>query len=161
MPTSRAIAVTVLPLACVVTLLAAPTAQADNSRLNNSVVADVYTVQHHAGCTNDIRVDPRLRLAAQWHAVDVLNNRALDGDLGSDGSMAQDRANAAGFSGAVSETVAINPALAISGIELINQWFANPGYLAIMSDCANTAMGVWSENTLDRTVVVAVYGKPS
>src|SRR3981081_1950195 len=83
--TSRALAVTVSPLACVVTLLAAPPAQADNSRLNNSVVADVYTVQHHAGCTNDIRVDPRLRLAAQWHAVDVLNNRALDGDLGSDG----------------------------------------------------------------------------
>jgi hypothetical protein len=29
-----------------------------------------------------------------------------------------------------------------------------------MSDCANTTIGVWSENSLDRTVVVAVYGKP-
>jgi hypothetical protein len=26
---------------------------------------------------------------------------------------------------------------------------------------ANTAMGVWSENSLDRSVVVAVYGQPS
>jgi hypothetical protein len=30
-----------------------------------------------------------------------------------------------------------------------------------MRDCANTNIGVWSENSLDRTVVVAVYGKPS
>ena len=30
----------------------------------------------------------------QWHTNDVLNNRALDGDIGSDGSTAQDRANA-------------------------------------------------------------------
>jgi hypothetical protein len=29
-----------------------------------------------------------------------------------------------------------------------------------MRNCANTAMGVWSENSLDRTVVVAVYGSP-
>ncbi|HXO52554.1 MAG TPA: CAP domain-containing protein, partial [Mycobacterium sp.] len=70
------------------------------------------------------------------------------------------RANAAGYRGAVAETVAINPALAISGIELINQWYYNPAYLAIMQNCANTEIGVWSESSLDRTVVVAVYGKP-
>jgi len=39
--------------------------------------------------------------------------------------------NAAGFHGRVAETVAINPAVAISGIELINQWYYNPAYLAI------------------------------
>lgn len=33
-------------------------------------------------------------LAAQWHTNDVLQNRAIDGDLGSDGS-AKSRANAA------------------------------------------------------------------
>ena len=90
----------------------------------------------------------------------MLNNRDLDGDIGSDGSTPQDRAGAAGFHGTVAETVATNPALAISGLELINQWYYNPAYLAIMSDCANTAIGVWSENSLDRSVVVAVYGKP-
>ena len=136
-------------------------AHADNKRLNGSVVSNVYTVQQQAGCTNDIKINPQLRLAAQWHSVDVLNNRNLDGDIGSDGSTPQDRANAAGFGGTVAETVAINPALAISGIELINQWYYNPADLAIMSDCANTTIGVWSENSLDRTVVVAVYGKPN
>lgn len=142
------------------TLSAAP-ARADNARLNSSVVANVYTIQHQAGCTNDVRISPPLRLAAQWHTDDMLANRWLDGDTGSDGSAAQDRATAAGYHGRISETVAINPALAISGIELINQWYYNPAYLAIMRDCANTEMGVWSENTLDRTVVVAVYGQPS
>ena len=56
--------------------------------------------------------------------------------------------------------MAINPALAISGIEIMNQWYYNPAYMAIMSDCTNTAIGVWSENSLDRTVLVAVYGRP-
>jgi hypothetical protein len=30
-----------------------------------------------------------------------------------------------------------------------------------MRNCANTAIGVWSESVLDRTVVVAVYGQPT
>jgi len=29
-----------------------------------------------------------------------------------------------------------------------------------MSNCANSQVGVWSENSPDRTVVVAVYGQP-
>lgn len=149
-----------LILAYTLTALGAPAAHADNSRFNNSVVADVYAVQHQAGCTNDVKPNPPLRLASQWHAVDLLTNRNLDGDTGSDGTTPQDRANAAGFHGTVAETVAINPALTISGIELINQWYDNPAYLAIMRDCANTLIGVWSENSLNRTVVVAMYGKP-
>lgn len=138
----------------------APPANADNSRFNYSVIADIYAVQQQAGCTNDVKSNPQLRLAAQWHTLDVLNNRSLDGDIGSDGSTPQSRADAAGFHGTVAETVAINPAVAISGIELINQWYYNPDYHAIMANCANTAVGVWSENSLDRTVVVAVYGQP-
>jgi hypothetical protein len=33
--------------------------------------------------------------------------------------------------------------------------------MAIMSNCANSRMGVWSVNSLDRSVVVAVYGRPA
>ncbi len=151
-----AVAVLALAAGAVVT---APAANADNRRLNNSVVANVYTMQHKAGCDTDIKVNPKLRLAAQWHTNDVLHNRALNGDIGSDGTTVADRARNAGYAGAVAETVAINPALAISGIELINQWFHRPDYHAIMSDCSNVDIGVWSESVLDRTVVVAVYGK--
>ncbi|BDY31290.1 CAP domain-containing protein [Mycolicibacterium mageritense] len=145
---------------CAALSTAAPVAHADNTRFNNSVVSNVFTIRRQAGCTDDIKVDTRLRLAAQWHTNDVLNNRQLDGDVGSDGSTPQTRAAAAGFAGPVAETVGINSALAMSGIELMNQWFGNPAYLAIMRDCANSVMGVWSENSLDRTVVVAVYGRP-
>ncbi len=158
-----------LMIAAASTLLGTAAARADgdnntlipnNKRLNDGVVANVYTMQHQAGCKNDVRINPQLQLAAEWHTKDVLNNRNLDGDVGSDGSHPQDRANAAGFHGPVAETVAINPALAISGIELINQWYYNPAYFAIMSNCANSQIGVWSENSVDRTVVVAVYGQP-
>ena len=147
-------------LMAAVAICGAPAALGDNKRLNDGVVANIYTIQHQAGCTNDIKINPQLRLAAEWHATDVLLNRNLNGDIGSDGSTPQDRAAAAGYRGTVAETVAINPALAISGIELINQWYHNPAFMAIMRDCANTEIGVWSENSLDRTIVVAVYGRP-
>lgn len=152
--------ITVVAAAALTAAHCMPVARADNSRLNKSVVSNVYTVQRQAGCTNRLNVSPPLQLAAQWHAIDVLNNRDLDGDIGSDGSTVTDRARAAGFTGTVAETVAINPALAISGLELINMWYHDPHDYSIMSDCGNTLIGVWSENSLDRTVVVAVYGKP-
>jgi uncharacterized protein YkwD len=154
-------ALTVPTLVTVGALAIAPQARADNHRLNNSVAANVYTIQHQAGCTNDLKINPQLQLAAQWHTDDVLNNRALDGDIGSDGTTVADRANAAGYRGTVAETVAINPALAISGIEILNQWYYDPADMAIMRNCANTQIGVWSESVLDRTVVVAVYGQPA
>ena len=56
--------------------------------------------------------------------------------------------------------MAINPALAINNVDVINQWYPNPMTFAIMSDWRNTAVGVWSENSVDRSVVVAVYGQP-
>jgi uncharacterized protein YkwD len=137
-----------------------PSADADNRRLNESVFVNIYTAQHQNGCTTEPRRDGRLVDAARRHTFDVLNNREVNGDVGSDGSTPQDRANAAGFVGKVAETVAINPALAISGIEILNQWWYDPVSRATMQDCSNTAIGVWSENSLDRTVVVAVYGQP-
>lgn len=158
--TGRSILPAAAAFAVAVPLVLAPDAHADNRRLNESVVVNVYTIQQQHHCDTDIKINPQLRLAAEWHTKDVLNNRALNGDIGSDGSTAQDRANAAGFVGTVAETVAINPALAISGIEILNQWYYRPDYMAIMSNCANTQIGVWSENSLDRTVVVAVYGQP-
>jgi uncharacterized protein YkwD len=140
--------------------LMAPAAYADNKRLNSAVVSAVYTLQHQAGCTNDVIRNNALTLAAEWHAEDMINNRNINDDTGSDGSTPQDRANAAGFRGKAAETVAINPAISISSLELVNQWYYNPDDMTIIRDCANTNIGVWSDNTLDRTVVVAVYGQP-
>jgi uncharacterized protein YkwD len=153
----------VIPLVAVLggAVAGMPVAGADNKRLNDGVVANVYTIQHQHGCDNDVKINPSLQLAAQWHTDDVLNNRTLDGDIGSDGSGVQPRADAAGYKGVVAETVAINPALAINGIDIMNQWYYRPDYVAVMSNCANTQIGVWSANSLDRSVVVAVYGQPA
>ncbi len=137
-----------------------PVAGADNTRLNNSVVAGVYTVRYHAGCASpDIAADRALVLAAQRHARDVVNHPQLHGDIGSDGSTPELRSAAAGFVGAVSQTVAVNPALAINNLDVITRWYHDPVAVRIMSDCSNTAIGVWSENSLNRSVVVAVYGR--
>src|SRR6202161_3367530 len=113
---SVGISARVLPVAVIVSgtaALAAPHAYADNKRLNSAVVSAVYTFQHQAGCTNDVIRNNALTLAAERHAEDMMNNRNINDDTGSDGSTPQDRANAAGFRGKAAETVAINPAVAI------------------------------------------------
>lgn len=138
----------------------APGACADNKRLNDSVWANVYTVQRQAGCTSTIKRNSQLQLAAQWHTDDMMNNRNLDGDIGSDGSTPQSRAAAAGFRGRAVQTVAVTPALAINNMDIMRQWYYDPPSFAIMSDCANSTIGIWSANSLDRSIVVAVYGQP-
>jgi uncharacterized protein YkwD len=153
-----------LPIVAVLAAAAAvamPAAHADNRRLNNGVVNNITTIQHQNGCINAVHINPQLQLAAQWHTDDVLNNRSLGSDLGSDGSTPQGRAQAAGFHGKVAQTVAINPALAINNLDILDQWYHDPATYAIMANCANTEVGVWSDNSLDRSVVVAVYGQPS
>jgi hypothetical protein len=154
------VAIATLP-ALTVAATMQPSAHADNDRLNESVFVNIYTAQQQNGCQTTPKLDGRLVEAARLHTLDVLNNPNLGGDIGSDGTTAQDRANGQNFTGTVSETVAINPALAISGIEILSQWWWDPPRRAIMQDCANTAIGVWSENSLARSVVVAVYGKPA
>jgi uncharacterized protein YkwD len=151
-----------LPVALAAGALVAtsPIAHADNKRLNASVFGNIYTAQNQNGCTTEPRLDGRLVDAARRHALDVLDHDDVNGDVGSDGSTVQDRARDAGFPGRAAETIAINPALAISGIEILNQWWPDPVSRATMQDCSNTAIGVWSENSFNRTVVVAVYGQP-
>jgi hypothetical protein len=160
-PAVRRSALTLALLSAMVVATSTPSALADNKRLNESVFVNIYTAQQQNGCKTDPKLDGRLVDAARRHALDVLNDPNVNGDIGSDGSNPQDRANATGFAGKVAETVAINPALAISGIEILGQWWYDPPSRATMQDCANTAIGVWSENSLARSVVVAVYGQPA
>ncbi len=140
---------------------AAPGVPGNNDRLNNGIVSNVGTIQLQAGCHNKLKINPQLVSAAQHQTVDVLNNRNLDGDIGSDGSSVQDRARGAGYRGIVAETVAINNSLAINDLDVMGNWYYRPDYMAIMSNCANTQIGVWSENSVDRSVLVAVYGQPA
>jgi len=144
-------------------MLCASSANADNKRLNEYTYSGIYGAHQLNNCTNVDRIR-RLRVlddAARIHTLDVLNDRNLDGDIGSDGSTPQVRAASVGYRGVVGETVAINAALAISNLEVMTRWFNDPVTLGVMQDCKYTDIGVWSENSLDRTVVVAVYGQPA
>lgn len=156
MHTSRRVAWT-LAIPCAV--IGAPVARADNLRLNNGIVTNVDTIKQQAGCTTGLRINPQLQFAAQRHTEDVLNHRDLDGDIGSDGSTVQDRARGAGYNGPVAETVAINRSLALNDLDIMGNWYHRPDYFAIMSNCVNTQIGVWSDNSFDRSVLVAVYGQ--
>lgn len=163
-PTTRARRWAPMPfamLAVAAGTVAVPTAHADNSRLNNSVFANIYTAQKQNGCPSEPRLDGRLVEAARRQTLDLLNNHDLNGDTGSDGSTPQDRGQAAGFNGKVAETVAISPSIAINNIDVLGQWYGDPVLWGIVRDCGHTAIGVWSENSLDRSVVVAVYGTPA
>jgi hypothetical protein len=142
-------------------IASAGSSHADNTRLDNGVLTNIFKAQKMNGCQVPPHRDPQLIEAARVHTLDVLNSPGLDGDIGSDGSAPQDRARAAGFLGRVSETIAINPWLAINGIDVLNQWWYEPNARATMQDCRNTAIGVWSENSLNRSVLVAVYGEPT
>ncbi len=158
---ARRFTVTLALVSGLAAAVAMPSAQADNKRLNSSLFVNIYTAQKQNNCSTEPKLDGRLVEAARLHTLDVLNNPNTNGDIGSDGSTPQDRANGTGFVGKVAETVAINPAIAISGIEILNQWWWDPPSRATMQDCANTAIGIWSENSLARSVVVAVYGQPA
>jgi uncharacterized protein YkwD len=158
LPTVAMFSATIVALGAVT---GTPIANADNNRLNNGVAQSVYAVKRQAGCSTDLKMNNALNLAAQWQADDVLNNRNLDGDIGSDGSTVQSRAQAAGYRGTVAETVAILASNSINGIDILGNWYYRPDYFAIMSNCANTQIGVrTSSNSADRTVTVAVYGQP-
>jgi Cysteine-rich secretory protein family len=142
-------------------IAATPVANADNLRLNQGVITNVDTIKKQAGCVTDLKLNLQLQAAAQRQADDMLNNHDLDGDLGTDGSTVQDRARAAGYRGKVAETVATIASLAINGIDIMGNWYYRPDYMAIMSDCGNTQIGVWSDNSFNRSVTVAVYGQPA
>jgi hypothetical protein len=161
-----------LPILAALTLaatLTAPGAQAfpgSNNRLHAAIASNVYTLQQRAGCLLQpeppglAMINDKLVAAARDHTFDVLEHRELGGDIGSDGSSPQDRALAAGYHGVASESTAVFNSFASNAIEVMNQWYYDPDYYAMMTNCANTQIGVWSESVFDRFVLVAVYGQP-
>lgn len=118
----------------------------------------IYFIYTENSCRAKIFVTHQDRVGGHQCIAEAVN--FIDGPQGSDGSLPQQRASAAGYPGTVAETVAINPALAMSGIELINQWYYNPAYMAIMVNCEYTNIGVWSENSLDRTLSLRSMASP-
>ncbi|OBK15926.1 CAP domain-containing protein [Mycobacterium asiaticum] len=114
--------------------LAGVTAHADDSALYNGI----NQLRQTCGAIAD---DPRLTEAAQRHANDMLKN-AVDGHLGSDGSLPQARIAEAGYrAGRTGEIVYWGTGSAATPTAALDGWMASPPHQAIILNCAFTAGG--------------------
>lgn len=96
--------------------------------------------------------DPHLTAAAQRHANDMLKN-AVDGHLGSDGSLPQARIADAGYTraGRTGEIVYWGTGSAATPAAALDSWMASPPHRAIILNCGFTAGGfatAWDGNKM-------------
>nr|WP_200869733.1 CAP domain-containing protein [Mycobacterium asiaticum] len=124
--------------------LAGFTARADDSLYNG-----VNGLRPGCGALAD---DPRLTAAAQRHANDMLHN-AVNGHLGSDGSLPQARIAEAGYTRAsrTGEIVYWGTGSAATPNAALDSWMTSPAHRAIILNCGFTAGGfatAWDGNKM-------------
>ncbi len=113
-----------------------PAARADNS--GTAVYSGVSRVRQTCGPIND---DPRLTVAAQRHADDMLKS-GVGGHVGSDGSSPQARIADAGYRATYTgEIVYWGTGSAATPSVAVDQWMQSPPHRAIILNCAFTAAG--------------------
>ena len=96
--------------------------------------------------------DPRLAVAAQRHANDMLKN-GVDGHIGSDGSSPQARIADAGYTrtGYTGEIVYWGTGSAATPSAALDLWMESPAHRSIILNCAFTAGGfatAWDGNKM-------------
>lgn len=96
--------------------------------------------------------DPRLRVAAQRHADDMLRT-GLSGHIGSDGSSPRTRIAEAGYTRtpATGEIVYWGTGSAANPTQALDSWVQSPPHRAIIVNCAFTAGGfatAWDGNKM-------------
>lgn len=112
-------------------------ARADDSAA--AVYSGVSRLRQTCGVLGD---DPRLTVAAQRHANDMLRS-GVRGHIGSDGSSPQARITDAGYTSATrsGEIVYWATGSAATPSVALDQWMASPPHRAIILNCAFTAAG--------------------
>ncbi len=122
-------------------------ARADD--LGTAVYSGVNRLRQTCGVIGD---DPRLTVAAQRHANDMLKN-GVDGHIGSDGSSPQARIADAGYTrtGYTGEIVYWGTGSAATPSVALDLWMESPAHRAIILNCAFTAAGfatAWDGNKM-------------
>ena len=122
-------------------------ARADD--LGTGVYNGVNRLRQTCGVIGD---DPRLTVAAQRHANDMLKN-GVDGHTGSDGSSPQARIADAGYTrtGYTGEIVYWGTGSAATPSAALDLWMESPAHRAIILNCAFTAGGfatAWDGNKM-------------
>ena len=112
-------------------------ARADD--LGTALYSGVNRLRQKCGTIAD---DPRLTVAAQRHANDMLRN-GLDGHIGSDGSSPQTRIADAGYPriARTGEIVYWGTGSAATPTAALDWWMGSPAHRAIILNCAFNAGG--------------------
>jgi uncharacterized protein YkwD len=131
-------------------------ARADDS--GTAVYTGVSRVRQTCGAIND---DPRLTVAAQRHADDMLKN-GVSGHVGSDGSSPQTRIADAGYTGAgyTGEIVYWGTGSAATPSVAIDRWMESPPHRAIILNCAFTAAGFATASDGNKMTAVGDFAGP-
>lgn len=131
-------------------------ARADGS--GSAVYSGVNRVRQTCGVIGD---DPRLTVAAQRHANDMLQS-GLSGHIGSDGSSPQARIADAGYprSGYTGEIVYWGTGSAATPSAALDAWMGSPAHRAIILDCGFTAGGFATASNGDKMTAVGDFAGP-
>jgi uncharacterized protein YkwD len=105
--------------------------------------------------------DPRLTVAAQRHANDMLKS-GVDGHTGSDGSSPEARIADAGYAqiGRSSEIVYWGTGALATPAAALDLWMQSPGHRAIILNCAFTAGGFATASNGNKMTAVVDFAAP-
>ena len=131
-------------------------ARADGS--GSAVYSGVSRLRQTCGPIGD---DPRLTVAAQRHANDMLQN-GLGGHIGSDGSSPQARIAESGYtrSGYTGEIVYWGTGSAGTPSSALDAWMGSPPHRAIILDCAFSAGGFATASDGNKMTAVGDFAGP-
>ncbi|OBB94600.1 secretion protein [Mycobacterium sp. 852002-30065_SCH5024008] len=105
--------------------------------------------------------DPRLRVAAQRHAEDMLRT-GLSGHIGSDGSSPRTRIAEAGYTRtpATGEIVYWGTGSAANPTQALDSWMQSPPHRGIIVNCAFTAAGFATASDGNKMTAVGDFAAP-
>jgi len=131
-------------------------ARADD--LGSVVYSGVNRLRQTCGVIGD---DPRLQVAAQRHANDMLTN-GVNGHIGSDGSSPQARMADAGYSraGSTGEVVYWGTGSAAAPNVALDLWMQSPAHRAVILNCAFTAGGFATASDGNKMTAVGDFAAP-
>ena len=155
------VAIAAIFSSCCVLMVAVGTAAEFVAHADDSVAvlySGVNGLRQPCGPLTD---DPRLRLAAQWHADDMLRT-GLSGHIGSDGSSPRTRIAEAGYSRppATGEIVFWGTGSAANPAQALDSWMQSPPHRGIIMNCAFTAAGFATAWDGSKMTVVGDFAAP-
>lgn len=133
------------------------TARAEDS--GGAIYNGINQLRQTCGAISD---DPRLTVAAQRHANDLLVSGVGGGHIGSDGSSPQARIADAGYTrtGLTSEIVYWGTGSRATPSAALDLWMESPAHRAIILDCAFTAVGLATAWDGRKMVAVGDFAGP-